>query len=1102
MRQHQNIEHEASIDRLEQIFSRVVAIAPQQRGAFLDEACGSDVRLRSKIERLLQADDTDTQVVRTAPWPDGAAGTRWTPDETEDPLGQPGTQIDQYRILESIGAGGFGRVFRAEQEAPVRRQVAIKLLKRGMDTESVLKRFQQERQILASLEHPHIARFYGGGTTTDGRPYLVMEHVAGVPIDRYCEDRQLTVEAQLELIRQVCDAVQYAHSNLVLHRDLKPHNILIEENGTPKLLDFGIARVLDPDDADGAGLTSSAAQIMTPRYASPEQVRGERLTTASDVYSLGIVLYRLLTGCWPYGSDTSGRRELEDLICDYSPPRPSLAVSNGDPTLRLRSKLQGDLDWIILKCLEKDTSRRYASAGALADDISRYLTNRPVLAGPPTLRYRTRKFVQRNWRSIAAATAMAAVLIIATVVSLRAALREKIARTDAVTAQVQAEENAALAEIRAAEAVAQAEIAAAVSGFFNDDLLAVIAPSSAPDAGRDVLLREVLDAASSRIETAAQPNGRFWQRPLVEAEIRETIADAYTSLAEYDATVRHLERALEIRIIEQGKQHPKTLVTMSRLGAYHLRVGDYETAETLLLEAHETAGQSLGVAAPETLAIQSDVARWHVAQGRYDEALAMLESSYDGLCAARGPTAPQTMRVASDLGSLLQTMGRYEDAAHHVHQTYESIRTRFGDDNRAAYAALQQRGNLAVKLGDYENALRDFEAALAGRFDICGPNHTDTLTTEFALGDLLKKMGRLEDAHEHYAAALAGRRVTLGPDNPATRETMRGVASILHLLDRHDEAEELIRESLALEERLMGAEHPATLESHALLGSLYFSMNRLEDAEKHSRIAWVGRKALLGADHPATLTTLNNLAATLRRLRRFDEAEPLIREGLKHRRRVLGETHPATLQSLNSLGVMLLKMKRYDDAEPFILETWERRRDVLGEDHPATINARMNVAGLFDFTGRLDESLAHHKAVLAAREKVLPPDHADTLRSTSVVGIVLRKLERLDEAVEFAAAAYEGAKRSLPAGHFGIGAYGANYGRLLLDLDRYADAAKVLENAYEIFEATVGPKHPRTRGTVRLLGSLYDRWHAAEPDAAREEAAKRWADLGTSASNE
>jgi len=439
--------------QIQDIFDSALDKPTADRNAFIDQTCAADASLRDEVLSLIRSFEGHKDFLEQPIAP--LAFSEKPVDRME------GRMLGPYQLTRCIGKGGMGTVYAASRaDKEYHKEVAIKLVRQGMDTDDILRRFRQERQVLAGLDHPNIARLLDGGTTEEGLPYLVMEFVEGVTLDRYAESKNLSINDRLKLFCTVCSAVQFAHQNLIVHRDLKPGNIIVGIDGSPKLLDFGIAKLLSPEFmTEGEELTRTDMRPMTPEYASPEQVRGEPITTASDVYALGVILYRLITGCTPYKFKSNTIIDIEKAILDEAPERPSVAVTRMDGKLppegveRARRTLSGDLDMIVLMALRKEPSRRYASAEKLADDIERYLNGLPVSAQNDTVRYRVDKFVRRHKAGVAAASLTAVALIAATIISINFARRANIEREvassereKAVSASVRAENERATAE--------------------------------------------------------------------------------------------------------------------------------------------------------------------------------------------------------------------------------------------------------------------------------------------------------------------------------------------------------------------------------------------------------------------------------------------------------------------------------------------------------------------------------------------------------------------------------------------------------------------------------------------------------------------------------
>ncbi|MHC4127077.1 MAG: serine/threonine-protein kinase [Planctomycetota bacterium] len=493
--------------KAEAIFEELADLPPADRETVLTERCGGDERLRDFVKQLLAEHDRGLGEFMQAP----PAGVTAEPD-----LG-PDARVGAYRLLERIGEGGFGEVHLAEQTEPIRRTVALKIVKLGMDTQQVVARFEAERQALALMDHPNIARVFEAGATEQGRPYFAMEHVPGVPITDYCDKHRLDMEQRLELFIHTCDAIQHAHQKGIIHRDLKPSNILIERFGdehVPKVIDFGIAKAMGFSLTGRTPVTEQGQLIGTPEYMSPEQAVMSALNvdTRTDIYSLGVVLYELLTGALPFDPQTFRGKsfaEIQHTIREVEPPKPSTRLSTLDgeategsaaaiaarrltDTRTLQRRLRGDLDWITMKAMDKERERRYASVSELAADLRHHLRHEPVLAGPPTAAYKLRKLMRRHRLGVTAATTIVLVLIAATAVTTWQAIRATDAEQLAQVRWTQAEDARAIAEREAA-------IARAVNDFLNKDLLTAASPKGQP---RDITMREVLTRPSSRDTSA------------------------------------------------------------------------------------------------------------------------------------------------------------------------------------------------------------------------------------------------------------------------------------------------------------------------------------------------------------------------------------------------------------------------------------------------------------------------------------------------------------------------------------------------------------------------------------------------------------------------
>jgi serine/threonine protein kinase len=812
----------------EEIFQLAVGRQPAERDALLARACAGDAALRNRVEALLRAHDnpgsfmaaSPVETLRAAagPYRDGQPGE--PPPGAGRPIAEgPGARVGPYKLLEQIGEGGMGVVFLAEQTRPVRRQVALKVVKAGMDTRQVVARFEAERQALAMMDHPNIARVLDAGATDTGRPYFVMDLVKGVPITRYCDEHRLTVRRRLELFVPVCRAVQHAHGKGVIHRDLKPSNVLIAPYDgvpVPKVIDFGVAKATGEPLTEKTMFTLFGAMLGTPQYMSPEQAELNQLDvdTRSDVYSLGILLYELLTGTTPLARAAPGCAavlELLRVIREQDPPPPSTRLSGGDllPTIaasrgvdpgKLHGLVRGELDWIVMKALEKDRARRYDTAHDLGRDVERYLAHEEVQACPPSAAYHFRKYARRHRATLATAGALAAVLVGATVVSawlaVRATRAERLARTR-LTAEADARRDSEASRGRAAaeaeRAKAEAAVADAVIRYVNEDLLGRADPPVDPDAR--LALRAVVDRASERI------GARFEGQPAVEAAIRHTVATTYAALGNFRQAETHTRRALELSRAQWGDDDPRVRAAETQLAwaCYH--------------------------------------------QQHFDEADRLFEQVLDAHRRAKGDDDPATLEAMRNVGaSYGMQPARLREAEPVLRRVFEGYRRRLGDGAEATVAAATSLANVRDNLGRHEEAEGLLRAAIAAAAERA-PDTPD-LTTRLAmtcLGNILSIRGKHDEALAVIDAALESQRRALGEQNSNTLHVRWVQCQALHRKGERRRACRVAEELLELRLRIQGADHAATRDTATFLAAAY------------ARRAWdaSARDPAAGGDHDA-----------------------------------------------------------------------------------------------------------------------------------------------------------------------------------------------------------------------------------------------------------
>jgi non-specific serine/threonine protein kinase/serine/threonine-protein kinase len=746
--------------------------------------------------------------------------------DDNEPL-REGSLIGSYRLLQKLGAGGMGEVWLAEQKAPIRRRVAIKLVKAGLNTREIVRRFGVERQALALMDHPAIAQVYDAGSTTDGLPYFVMEYVAGAPITDYCDKHRLSMRDRLAIFVQVCEGVQHAHQKAIIHRDLKPSNILVSEvdgKAVPKIIDFGVAKAVSQQLTPETMFTRLGALIGTPEYMSPEQADSGSadIDTRSDVYSLGVLLYELLVGVRPLEFADLRNIAFQELVRklrEEDAPRPSTKVRTlGDRTTHtaqnrrmdaaaLAKQLRGDLDSITLKALEKERTRRYGSASELAADIGRYLKDEPVLATPPSMLYRSRKFVRRH---ALASTAGGAVILSITGLAVVMTVQ---------SARIAQQRDRANREAAAAERVA-------------DFLVGIFKISDPEEArGNRVTAREILDKGAREIKT------ELAGQPQLQARMMATIGRVYEGLGLYEPAIRLVQQAVQTRRETLGPQHRETLEAQRLLGRLKQNQGQYAEAERTFQETLTAQRRSLGPEHEQTLRTETALAGLYSQQGRYSDAEHALTRVINVSRRTLGPEHNVTLAALHSLGMAYDGM-----------QDYEKEETLWSDLLKLRLHALgsdhpdtvDTQANLAYvyyrrgKLSDAENLQRQ---SLEAQERVKGKDHPDVLTAMGNLANTLASEHRLQEAETLQRAALEGRRRVLGPDNPDTLFALNNLAEILSAQRRYKQAEGLFREALAGETRVLGENHPEIAFVWFNLGGVAAAQGRHNEALESLRKA-------------------------------------------------------------------------------------------------------------------------------------------------------------------------------------------------------------------------------------------------------------------------
>jgi serine/threonine protein kinase len=871
--------------QIRDVLEEAQELEPAQRSAFLDRVCLSDQSLRQEVEGLLaSSDDAHSTFLESPSVPDRLianldgilSGIRL----------QPGQLFaERFQLLRKLGEGGMGQVWLAEQTFPVRRQVAIKLIKAGMYDEAVVQRFESERQSLAIMDHPAIAKVFDAGATPQGQPYFVMEYVPGLPITEYCDQKKLKIADRLELFIQACEGVQHAHQKAIIHRDLKPANILVVEvdgKPVPRIIDFGLARAATRQ-ADGENsFTQLGHFVGTPGYMSPEQAGSNAdsvhdvvhdIDTRTDVYSLGVVFYVLLAGLQPFETKSGQKQPLDELLRklrEEEPPSPSHKVSadrdtsaataaaRGTEPRQLVSLLRGDLDWIAMKALEKDRTRRYGTPSELAADIRRYLNHELVVARPASTGYRLRKYTRRH---------RAAVAVVAGLVLLLAAF-------------------SVLEALQLRRITSERDRATRITDFMMG-MFKVSDPSEA--RGNSVTAREILDKASNDMGKGLAKD------PEVQSQMMEVMAGTYLNLGLYAHAHELAQRALDARLKLLGPDDPKTLESMTQLGWILEREGHHTEAEKMERQALAGERRILGPQDPLALQTMADLVFIVQSQGHFDEGEKLAREVIEIGSRRLGPESAQVLQSMHYLAVALFNQGRYAESEQESRQLIE----------------VERR--------------------------VLGADHPDTLHAMGNLANAIKAQGRFAEAEQAYRDVLAADQRVLGPEHPRTATAISNLANLLSTEGRLADSEKLTREALAIQLRSLGPENLYTLVSKSILANVLFEEGHAHESEKLQRETLATMIRALGPENRDTLSSQYLLAGVLNREGRYAEAEKLARGAFEVEIRSLGPQHTNTLNALMELGKALASTHRYPEASKLFRDVIEKENNSGAKGTPWSV---------------------------------------------------------------------------------------------------------------------------------------------------------------------
>jgi len=925
-------------------------------------------------------------------------------------IDSPPNAIGPYKILETIGEGGMGVVYLAEQTKPIHRRVALKLIKLGMDTKLVIARFEAEREALALMNHPHVAKVFDAGATEQGRPYFVMEYVEGEALTRYCDRNRIPTKDRLKLFMQVCHAVQHAHQKGIIHRDLKPSNVLVTKvDNAPavKVIDFGIAKATQQRVAEATFFTEQGQLVGTPAYMSPEQAdpTTQDIDTRTDVYSLGVILYELLVGALPFEPRTlrsAALMEIVRIIREVDPPKPSTRLgslasepralaraetgqpdsartevrgSSIDEIARQRQtdpaslvkQLRGDLDWIVMKCLEKDRARRYDTANDLAMDITRHLGDEPVVASPPSRGYRMHKFVRRNRGAVTGAAIVVAVLILGVVGTTWGFVRAVVAQRNAVQ---RAEES---------EAVTQ----------FLSDMLAAVDPA---ESGKDVSVREILDKSSKTI------GERFTNQPLVEARLRSTIGKSYFELGVYPEAEQHLPQAFEMYRSLRGEDHLETIRSMNALAYLYFQQGRNDEAWALNEKTVTQALRVLGEENTQSLTALRLKGAIMGQTGRWEGLLPLQENNLKLLRRIKGEENLDTLKAMHNLANLYFNRGRTNEAVSLYEQRIAISRRVFGEDHSTALMTMRMLAHAYADMGRTDEALTLKERVLATARRVFGEEHLQTLMDMTYLASFYAELDRFAEARALFEEALVTDRRVFGEQGVDTAEALRLYAWILLTTGPEERRQENAQEALGFAERaaaifentnprspwsrlitlaraqhMTGATEKAIQtqerafallpEGHVLrweceggLATYYRSVGRVADADRMDRLRLDGLRRLIEGGEES-LQVLNDYARDLLTIAAPDLRDPAAALPLAERACALADERE-TYGRWNYLDTLALAQHRTGDTAKAI-ETQRRALELIPPEYHQQRK-------------EMQESLAEYEAALATSAPSAP----------------------------------------------------------------------------------------------------------------------------------
>ena len=967
------------------IFTEALAFPTEARSDYLDRACAGNENLRCKVQALLLANDEAGRFLDELP-------SAFADEEVQQAgaIEKPGDWIGRYHLLHQIGEGGWGVVFLAEQKEPVHRQVALKVIKPGMDTKSVIARFEAKRQALALMDHPSIAKFFDAGATESGRPYFVMELVRGIKITQYCDQHELTAEERLKLFVQICQAIQHAHQKGIIHRDVKPSNILVftdtDGKACPKIIDFGIAKAITGQQLTGKTVFTAFAMLLgTPAYMSPEQadLASIDVDTRTDIYSLGVLLYELLTGSTLFDTTQlikSGFDEIRKVIRQQEPVRPSTRLSRmtladlkavaqqrqSDPARLIRAT-RGDLDSIVMKALEKDRARRYATANGLAVDVQSFLSGETVVARPPSRLYKFRKLVLRNKLAFAGVT-LFTLFLIAGLIVVSAGL---------------ATERRALRQVQS-EAAKSKQVTAILIESVQD-----IDPGVA--AGQDkTMLHGILDGAARRLDTG------LTNQPEVQAELRATIGKVYRQIGLYERAENMDRTALAIYRRFSSAGSPQTASTLDELAVVLINRDKLPEAERAEKESLDIRRRLFGDASPEVATSLDVLAHVYMDEGKFVEAEATARQS---LAIRQKLPDPESLDEADSLRNLtviLGDEGKWAEAEDTARKVLAIRRKCLGPENPGVASALQDLAWAIGARGKLAEAQALERETLELRAKFLPESHPEIAKSLYLLGDRLRLRDDLEDAYAVLNSALSIQQQN--GDRAALFETLRSLGLTLEDQGKLSEAEAVFRRRFDLWREISDRETPRTASEALDLSRVLRHEDKQAEAEKVQTESLAIRRRLFGDASAEVAASLHDLGHDYLDDGKYSEAESLDQQSLAIRRKLFGSESLEVSDSLQDLSIILRGEGKSAEAEDTARKVLAIRRKCLGPESPGVASALQDLAWAVGARGKLAEAQALEREALEIRGKVLPESHMDIAESIYLLGERVRERGDFEDA--------------------------------------------------------------------------------------------------------